>query len=157
MNSLPFEEKCEITSGWQKLTLSTKDAKEVTGSQNEIDNELFDEILNDLVAEQAARIFHSKGNSIVSDPKNAIYVKKNDPYRDNEFIIKDFYGTYQEDIIKSRFDGSTELFDRIGIENLENLNELVNKYQNSNKKLSAALFQNVRMIEENRPKIESLR
>ena len=124
-------EKCERSVGWVSDIVSTRNGRSYTPvSKNEIGfekNELFSEIMNELIAEQVARNFHAQGHSIVSDPKNAFYDECY--YRDVEFLVKDFFNTYHEEIIKSKTGESSELFDKVGRENFEELNELINKYE----------------------------
>ena len=132
---------CIVKSGWEQKNVSMKDGSIEPMKLNEFrcgDHELFNEIINDLVAEQAVRKFHEQGHRIASDPKKAVYSYA--WYRDVEFLVKDFFDRYREDIMKSRTGESTELFDKIGLDNFEELNGLVNKYETSYRKIKGRMF-----------------
>lgn len=159
VKSLESSNNCELIGGWQKRIVSTDNGKIIDNPRNEIgyaEHELFDEIINDLIAEQAARNFHEKGHSIVSDPKDATYASKSCPYRNVEFIVRDFFITYHEDIIKSRIGESQELFIKVGLKNFEELNELVNKYEISRRKLLKGISYNPYLYEESKMKTDQL-
>lgn len=156
------QDKYEVSIGWEKAFISMKNGEPEYAPQGEIryDNkELFNEIINDLIAEQVTRNFHEQGHYL--DPK-----LKNSEYKDNyslnfyrrvEFIVKDFFEAYHEDIIKSRFDKTSELFEKVGVQNFEELNDLVNKYDDSYKKIERSVLDNVKISEESKEKIAGLK
>ena len=117
------EESFEGISGWDPFK-SIYD-----GSDEEREYELFSEIINDLLAEKVARDFHSKGNSIVSDPKKAKYSVCG--YRATTFLINEFFQRYYEQIVASRSGNMEIIFDTVGKENFDGLNSLFKEYDDN--------------------------
>ena len=97
--------------------------------------EAFNEIINDMLAEQVARSFHSKGNSIISNPKNARY--RVCGYRTTEFLAHDFFIKYYDSIIKSRNGNIKIILDTVGKDNFEELNGLFNEFNENFSGLAA--------------------
>ena len=100
--------------------------------------ERFNEVINELLAID----IHEKFKSIYGD----IFSIQNDDYElscsylDQEYIVRDFFETYKQEIIESRITGNMQvLFDAIGEENFEALNNLVNEDHQSAKKGTAQI------------------
>ena len=119
------EESFEAISGWD-LTKSNYVAEDIS-HQEKREYELFNEIINDLLAEQVARDFHLKGNSIVSNPTTANYVSCG--YRATRFLVDEFFEKYYEQIIASRSSNIEIIFDTVGKENFDELNALFEEYE----------------------------
>lgn len=136
------DEKCEVKTGWITNVMSLSSGENETYlPQNKLGyfkDELFSEIINELIAEKVARKFHDQGHSIASDPKNANY--DNCIYRDVEFLIKDFLAMYYEEIVKSKLGESSELIEKIGQENFDALSTLLDKYEVELEKIRKLAF-----------------
>ena len=109
-------------SGWDAFEESY--SGEVTEGKRQY--ELFSEIINDLLAEKVARDFHSKGNSIVSDPNTAKYSVCG--YRATTFLVNEFFEKFYDKIVASRSGNIEAIFEVIGKENFDELNSLFKEY-----------------------------
>ena len=87
--------------------------------------ELMSEYINDRIAEDIRTIMQQKGQYIFIPNEN----KSGSSYRYVDFILENFYQTFKSIIIESRSHGNIQyIFDKLGRENFEALNNLVNKY-----------------------------
>ena len=86
--------------------------------------ELFNEIINEKIAQEIHEIAINLGINIF-ESKEKTNVKGGTSYEHMDFLVKDFYEIYKEDIILSRRNGNINLLlDKVGKENFEQLNEL---------------------------------
>lgn len=87
--------------------------------------ELMSEYINDRIAEDIRNIMQSKGQYIFMPNET----KSGSSYRYVDFLLEKFYQTFKPIIIESRSHGNIQyIFDKLGRENFEALNNLVNKY-----------------------------
>ena len=90
--------------------------------------ELLSEYINDRIAEEITTIMHSKGEYIFNKNEN----KSSSSYKIIKLLVEDFFQTYKNTIIKSRSHGNTNLiFEEVGRENFEALNDLVMEFYNT--------------------------
>ena len=86
--------------------------------------ELFNEIINEKIAQEISELMHQKGIFILDDKEVSSYVDYSS-YENMLFIIEDFYKEFKDVIIKSRRNGNIQvIFDEVGKENFDALNEL---------------------------------
>lgn len=116
------------TCGWDIIDTVISKEKESTVSLEERKEkrnyELFNEIINELISQEICQILFDSGHRIFSSKENT-KIKGGTSYEYTMFIIRDFYETYKKEIIDSRKNGDmTVLFEVVGKENFEALNEL---------------------------------
>ena len=95
------------------------------------DYELFNEIINELIAQEISEIMYSSNICIFNTKENTKFKGSTD-YEHTFFLVRDFYQKYKQDIIASRKNGDlTVLFDKIGQENFEELNKLFHVFNDN--------------------------
>ena len=96
----------------------------INEDKNKRDYELFNEIINELLAQDISEIMHKRNIHVFDDPETATY-KHGTSYEASMYIIRDFYKEFKEKIIESRRNGNINIiFDEVGKENFDALNEL---------------------------------
>ena len=84
--------------------------------------EIFNEIINELVAQDISKEMVDRGICIFNNHKYTGYTS----YEHAKFLVKDFYQEFKPWIMESRRDGNIEvIFDKVGRDNFDCLNELV--------------------------------
>jgi hypothetical protein len=87
--------------------------------------ELMSEYINDRISDDIKDIMYNKGNYIISRSSG----KSASAYRFVDFLLEGFYQDFKSIIIQSRSGGNIQyIYDMLGKENFEELNNLVNKY-----------------------------
>lgn len=116
-----------IRSGWDITQDIIGEKKEhIELEHNARKYERLNEIINELLAIDIHKKFKSMYGSVFSI-QNSEY-NLSCCYLEQEYIAKDFFETYKKKIIESRLTGNMQvLFDAIGEENFEALNNLVNE------------------------------
>lgn len=90
--------------------------------------ELMNEYINDRIAQEITDKMHSKGNIIFCNTKN----KSSSSYLIVKFLLEDFFQEFKEVIIKSRSNNNIQyIYDTVGKENFEELNNLINEFYNN--------------------------
>lgn len=126
----------EIDSGWTGYYTDNKTDK--SKFPVNCGKKPFNEIINDLLAEQITRQYHAKGKSIITNPTEEKY---NGGYkRDLEFIVRPFFDYYHDIIIKSRLDSITDITDVVGEENFDELGDLVQEHDKKIKVIRSNIF-----------------
>lgn len=120
----------DCVSGWENLKGVCKKNEEQTKSLDEgkanRKYELFDEIINVIISQEITTILHASGNYIFNTKDNA-KIKDGTSYEYTLFLVEEFYETYKKEILESRKTGDIQLlFDTVGKENFEKLNDLFN-------------------------------
>lgn len=93
--------------------------------------ELFNEIVNELISQEITEILFSTDGYIFNTKENA-KIKNGSSYENSLFLVKHFYNTYKKEIIESRRTGDmTKLFNIVGKENFESLNQLFHEFYES--------------------------
>ena len=133
-----------IRSGWdicQEMIGEKKEHIELVRKVRKY--ERFNEIINELLAIDIHKKFKSMYGSVFSI-ENSEYILTSS-YLDQEYIVRDFFETYKKEIIKSRITGNMQvLFDAVGEENFEALNNLVNEdYQAASASAKSALHADI--------------
>lgn len=119
---------CVFNCGWDRLGGKVADeprkVKTVSEKEKVRKYELFSEIINELICEEITNIMHDKG-IFIFNTKDNFKIKGGTAYEHTLFLVSEFYNTYKKEIIESRKSGNIEiLFDRVGKENFEALNNL---------------------------------
>lgn len=123
------EDRYEVLCGFDMVNSSFSNNEE--DDQEKREYELFNEIINELIAQEITTMMHSNGIYLLSDKEKA-KIKYGTSYEKNKVIVSEFYETYKEEIIESRLTGDMEvLYNKVGKENIIKLNELVNQFSNS--------------------------
>lgn len=123
------------TCGWDSVDGEFLNKKpELVSLEKETDKreyELFNEIINELIAQEITTILFESNGYIFNTKENA-KIKNGTSYEKTAFLIRDFYNTYKKEIIESRKSGDlTILFNTIGKENFESLNKLFHEFYES--------------------------
>ena len=91
----------------------------------------FNEIINELISQQITHLMHEKGIYLFSNPSTA-KIEGGSGYECTAFLAKDFLEEYFDTIIASRRDNNMQLiFDKVGKENFEELNDLFHEYHDT--------------------------
>ena len=87
--------------------------------------ELLKEYVNDRIAQEITDIMHEQGNYILENRRS----NDTSSYITMSFLLEDFYSEFKEIVIKSRSNGNIDyLYERLGKDNFEALNDLTNKF-----------------------------
>ncbi len=90
--------------------------------------EQFNEITNQLMAMEITEMMHNDGFYIFNSPNEA-KIKNGVSYEKNRFYAIDFYNKYKKDIIDGSIGSDlTPLFDIVGKENFDDLNQIIKEY-----------------------------
>ena len=115
--------------GWEKFTDSIITEKESEVNTLETDREirpyeLFNEIINELIAQEISEIM-AKKNKHVFNSEYTAKIKHGTSYEHTFFLVKGFYAEYKDKIIESRKNGNIEIiWNEVGKENFDELNSL---------------------------------
>lgn len=89
--------------------------------------ELFNEVINELIAQDITRGMHEDGIYLCSNPEKDCGTSRSS-YQYAARLVYPFYEEYKQDIIASRKGNMQPLLDKIGEENFNRLNNLVKDY-----------------------------
>lgn len=112
-NDSPFS----IFSGWDELS-----------SNSNRKYRYFNEIINDLIANEITEKLHQK-DIYMFYPKDEAQVTGGTGYDSLRFLVQKFYETFKEDILKSRKGDFNHILNKCGKENFEELNDLINLFK----------------------------
>lgn len=124
--------KYEMICGWDYLNgdinqTSIAEVDTVTKDENKRKYERFSEIINELIAQDITQNMHNNGIYIGSDKENA-KIKGGTGYERTIDLVRDFFNTYKKEIIESRKNNNIQIiFDTVGKENFDRLNDLFEK------------------------------
>jgi len=117
----------KYTCGWDYCCdeISSEEHETVIEEERKKRNyELFNEIINELIAQEITTIMHDNGDYIINNSSD-VKIKGGTSYEHMNFLARDFYEQYKEDIILSRRNGNIDIIlDKVGKENFDELNEL---------------------------------
>ena len=116
-----------IRSGWDICQDIIGEKKEHIELERKVRKyERLNEIINELLTIDIHKKFKSMYGDVFSNQNSEDNLSCS--YLEQEYIVKDFFETYKKEIIESRLTGNMQvLFDAIGEENFEALNNLVNE------------------------------
>jgi len=123
----------ECTGGWDVLHSDIDkaiDDDDLSSPKRIRKYEAFNEIINDLIAVDITKIMHDNNKYIIGDEKTSLSMS-NSNYQMMTPLIIDFYNTFKKEIIASRKNGDlSPITDRVGQENFDALNDLLNNFFN---------------------------
>ena len=120
------KEGCFHTSGWNMN--ETHIQKNHCFSENNCPYELFNEVINERIAQDISKLMIENKMFAFDEAENVSFSNYS-TYEIYFCLIEEFYKEYQEEIIESRFQGNLAiLLAKIGQENFENMNYLINAY-----------------------------
>lgn len=119
--------------GFEDLKLIPKDSKDDLESLKSDSNmrkyELFSEIINELISQDINQLAHEMGVHIFNTKEDG-KIKGGTSYENAVFLVYQFYKTYKHEIIESRKKGDmTILLNKVGSDNFESLNDLLNDFR----------------------------
>jgi hypothetical protein len=112
--------------GWDGMSEEFNQDKreEITYDGERRKYELFNEIINEVIAQEICEEMHNDKIHVFDDPNKAKY-QHTTSYEHSLFLVRDFFKEYKDIIIKSRRNGNINLiFDEVGKENFDALNNL---------------------------------
>lgn len=123
-------EEYSFISGWDndtaQLNIESREVDTIHENTKKRPYELINEIINELIAQDISKMMDDYGIHIFDEKDKAKY-KGTTSYENTLFLIKDFYNEFKDTIIKSRKNGQINiLFDEVGKENFDELNNLFN-------------------------------
>lgn len=129
------EHEYEFICGWDVTTenLNIISGQEVNTLESRANRpyELFNEIINELIAQEISKIMHEENIYIFDEEDNSTY-KYTTNYDYTKFLVQDFFDEFRDAIIESRSNGNIEvIFNEVGKENFDALNELFHIYNES--------------------------
>lgn len=126
------ENTYDAVCGWDIVEGTYNDTKQDADTINDRKirpYEMINEVINEAIAQEISELMHSKGIIIADDKEKTSYIGCTS-YERTFFIVKDFYKEFKEVIIKSRRNGNIQaLFDEVGKDNFEELNNLFTTYK----------------------------
>jgi len=130
-----YDSGCEFSCGWDILEGKFSNAKDDVVSlekrKEKREYELFSEIINELIAQEITTIMHNRNNYIFNTKENA-KIKGGTSYEHTFFLVRDFYEMYKKEILETRKTRNMQpLFDKVGKENFDLLNNLFHEYYES--------------------------
>lgn len=136
------ENEYTVYCGWdiivENITNQAPNSVDTTNTNDEKrPYELFNEIINELIAQEISKIMHNKNIHVFDNPKNAKY-KNATNYEHSLFLVQDFFNEFRDKIIESRKNGNIQvIWNEVGKDNFDELNNLFKTY---NEKLSGFRF-----------------
>ena len=118
----------EEICGWDYCTSQLNQISSSEKNESDADKkrryELFNEIINELIAQEIYERMLAKGQYIF-DTKETAKVRGNTSYEYTFFLVKDFFHEFKEEILESRRNGKINIIlDKVGKENFDELNFL---------------------------------
>lgn len=93
--------------------------------------ELFNEIINELLAQKITKMMH-ENDIYIFNSKGKTKDRGGTTYEHSLFLVSDFFETYLEDIIASRRNNNIEIiWNKVGKENFDSLNQLFHEFYNT--------------------------
>ena len=91
--------------------------------------ELFNEVINNILAKEITKLMHEKGIYIFNKEESAKIDGNSIQYESLEPVVMEFYNVFRSEIIETRQTGNIQLLlNIIGNQNFSDLNELVKQY-----------------------------
>ena len=130
--ALANDKAYEFYCGWDILSeeVSTVQSDEVDTItiKDKRKYELFNEIINELIAQEISKIMHEENMYVLDDKDNSKY-KGGTGYDASAFLVREFFDEFREAILNSRRNGNIQaIFDEVGKENFDALNDLFTIY-----------------------------
>lgn len=128
------EQKYQMITGWDiidsNINNSLQEIDTVNQDKNKREYELFSEIINELIAQEITEKMHSNDIYLLNT-KEDTKIKGGSSYENFISLVREFYNVYKEEIIESRRNNNIQIiFDKVGKENFDKLNELFHEFYN---------------------------
>lgn len=120
------EEEVEFSSGWDIVSDSFKEVstKTIKDCKDIRQYELFNEIINEMIAQEITTLMHENNVYLFNDKDNA-KVSGGTSYESTMFLVRDFYNEFKEEILLTRKKRDmAPLFEKVGEDNFNALNDL---------------------------------
>lgn len=129
------EREYTTTCGWDILVEDIKDtqnpANTIGPEREKRPYELFNEIINELIAQEISKIMHKNNIHVFDNPKTAKYQHATS-YEHSLFLVKDFFDEFRNKIIESRRNGNIQvIWNEVGKDNFDELNSLFKIYNDN--------------------------
>lgn len=129
------EKEYTTTCGWDILVEDIKDTQglvNTTGPERKKrPYELFNEIINELIAQEISKIMHKNNTHVFDNPKTAKY-QHSTSYEHSLFLVKNFFDEFRDKIIESRRNGNIQvIWNEVGKDNFDELNSLFKIYNDN--------------------------
>ena len=113
--------------GWDTLNgsfLENEQQSPIELRREKRDYELFNEIINEKIAQEISEMMFQKGVSVFNELSESNY-KNTTSYENTNYLVNDFFKMYKQEILESRRDGNIHvILDAVGKENFDELNSL---------------------------------
>lgn len=120
-------DKYLLSAGWDNIT-SLNDTNEDIEKKENNDIEMFNEIINELLAQEISKMMEENNIMIFDNKKTSRNLRKT-YYEKIRFLVNEFFQIYKEEIIASRQHGKISIiYDAVGKDNFNELNDLINDY-----------------------------
>ena len=124
------EEYYKCVCGWDE-TVGNLSTKTYFQDEEKRKYELFNEIINELIAQEISATMSDLDIYIFNNKDNK-KIKNGTGYEKTRVLVEDFYNTYKKEIIESRKQGNILIiYEAVGKDNFESLNNLINEYENA--------------------------
>ena len=121
----------DYTCGWENFHESINPEDELWPlyeDNTKREYELFNEIINELIAQEITDKLHEKGIYIFCNSNNA-KIKGGTGYESTRFLVQKFYEAFKPEILASRHGNMNYIFNACGEENFNDLNELFHVFK----------------------------
>lgn len=123
-----YDNKYDVICGWDTISAAFEEKQLTNSNDDKRSYELFNEIINEMIAQDICEIMHKNNTYVFDDKKNSNY-KNITSYEHSLFLVRDFYDKYKNLIIKSRNNGNIDIIlDAVGKDNFDELNGLFEIY-----------------------------
>ena len=117
----------DVICGWDEMKTTYHDFDGIVDfkeRESKRPYELFNEIINEKIAQEIYSKMVEKGIYIFNNESNA-KVTNTTSYENTSFLVNDFFNEFKDEIIQSRNEGNIEIiWNKVGKENFDALNEL---------------------------------
>ena len=130
----------EMTVGWdyssgEMAQERVKEVDTINTKKPKRNYELFNEIINELIAQEICELMHKDNVTVFDVPGNSRY-KGTTSYEDYLVLVQDFYKEFKDIIIESRKNGNVDvIYEEVGEENFEELNNLIKYFYENFKEM----------------------
>lgn len=122
----------DFICGWDIITQRENEGvpeqQDLSARENKRQYELFNEIINEILAQQISELMHTKGMYIIND-ESKVKDFGGTGYQSTVFLVVDFFNNFKNEILQSRRNGNMQIiFDKVGKENFDELNGLFHEF-----------------------------